>query len=134
MNSTSTPPKQGSIDITGIVNDTSKVHTNIAQNFVLITEDKLELCLLKHQGTLKAKSDWKTPVALIATLIPVLITADFKKTLGLSAETWTAIFVLSCLFTGIWSLKTIHQAYKLKNAGDIEKIISDIKKNSEEST
>lgn len=131
MTQKTTTPIQGSIDISGLMNESSNIHANLSQDVVIITEDKLELCLIKHQNTLKAKSDWKTPVALFATLVPVLLTADFKESMGIPSETWTAIFIISCIITVFWSLTTLYQAYKVKNAGDLKKIISDIKKSSE---
>lgn len=123
-------PTQGSIDISGLMNESSNIHTNLSQDVVITTEDKLKLCLLEHQDTLKMKSDWKTPVAILATLVPVFLTADFKKTFGIPSDTWTAVFIISCIITFFWSLLTIHQAYKVRNSGDIKNIISEIKKSS----
>lgn len=56
------PSPQTGIDLNQLTNESSQIHHNISQNYIVTTEDKLKLCLMDHQDTLKAKSDWKTPV------------------------------------------------------------------------
>ncbi|MGG2053086.1 hypothetical protein ABFY48_01715 [Lysinibacillus pakistanensis] len=121
---------QGKIDVNELISESSQFHANISQNVVLTTEDKLELCLLKHQETLKAKSDWKTPVSILATLVTVLITAEFKSFLGFSADVWKSVVVLSCFITAYLSIKTLYKFYKVKDSGDLKKVISEIKKSN----
>lgn len=123
--------KQPKIDFKELFNESSsQIHTNISQNIVLTTEDKLEICLRKHQDTLKAKSDWKTPLGIFITLVTVLITAEFKTVFGLNSDIWKASCFIACALTAGWSLKTLIKAFTLKGEGTIEKIINEIKKTS----
>lgn len=121
---------QTGIDLHQLANESSQVHHNVSQNYIVTTEDKLKLCLMNHQDTLKVKSDWKTPVGIFATLVTVLITADFKNTLGLSAGEWKSIIVFSCIGAGFISIKTLSKAYVMKNTGDINRVIHEIKKSN----
>ncbi len=129
MSQVSTTSTQDGINIHQIVQESSVVHTNVSQDIVVVTEDKLELCLIKHQNNLKAKNDWKTPVGIFLALLSSLIAADFSEFLTLPAETWQALFILGSTFSGMWSLISIIKAFKSRNSSDVRKIIDELKRN-----
>lgn len=107
----------------------SKFHVNLAQDVVVITEDKLRLCLTSHLGRLLAKHAWVTPVSLFVTIIVVFVTSSFKD-VGLPAATWQAIFVICAIGTAIWSVVAAINA--LSSNTKLDKLIGEIKKTSEE--
>ncbi|MFS0689405.1 hypothetical protein AB1K89_09190 [Sporosarcina sp. 179-K 8C2 HS] len=117
------------INIHELVQESSVIHTNVGQQIVVVTEDKLELCLIKHQNTLKARNDWKTPVGIFLALSSSLVATEFTEFLTLPAETWQAFFILGSAITGIWSVIAIIKAVNSKDSGNISKIISELKKN-----
>lgn len=66
----------------------NEVHTNTKSDLIEITEDKLEIILLKHLNKLNKVKGWLTPLSLFVTILIVLLTATFKLFAGLSKEVW----------------------------------------------
>jgi hypothetical protein len=124
------PNTSSGLNLTRAVIDTSVVHTNVGQEIVVTTEDKLELCLRDHQDILKAKTDWKTPAGLFLAFLTSLVAADFKD-LGFSSEIWFAIFLILCIICGIWLFISARKAFNYKNSGDIKQIIQKLKSSSQ---
>lgn len=106
-------------------------YTNIAQEFIHITSDKIKLCLLENQEVLKAKTGWITPLGILIALIAALVTADFKKTfLGLKPEVWEALFIISSILCSIWLIHALCRSYKYRHKGGIEDVIKKLKQTS----
>lgn len=101
------------------------VHSNYSQNIIVITEDKVELCLLKHAKALQDKSAWTTPVTLFASLLLALVTSTFHDSLGLEAPAWKAVFVLGTIISAIWSVYAVVKSCNAK--ASIETIVAEIK-------
>ncbi len=102
----------------------NEVHRNVSQELIEITADKLELILNQHIDSLEKSKEWQTPLSLIATIVLVLSTADFKYSLGVPANTWLAIFMIVLGLSVFWLLKTI---VKNKKAMSINEILKAIK-------
>src|SRR3989442_265939 len=96
----------------------SKVYSNLGQEFIMTTEDKLRLCLRDHADCLASKERWVAPVSLFFTFLIVFATADFHEALGLSKATWQAVFVLCTFASVIWSLWTIVAALRTRRSID----------------
>jgi hypothetical protein len=118
------------LNLTRAVIDTSVIHTNVGQEIVITTEDKLELCLRDHQDILKAKTDWKTPASLFIALLTTIVAADFKE-FGFNSETWFAIYLVLCVICGFWLAISVKNAYDYRDAGDTKQIIEKLKSNSQ---
>lgn len=131
MNKIQQQSLQSGIDINQLSNESSSIHPNVSQNYIVITEDKLELFLIRHQNTLKAKNDWKTPFGIFLALLASLIAADFSTFLSLSADTWQAIFILGCIISFGWLVKTLIFSIKYRNKSDIKSLLDEIKQKSE---
>jgi hypothetical protein len=69
--------------------ENSKVKSSLGEIIIISTEDKIELCLMKHLGDLENKRGWITPFGLLLTVFLTFLTTDFKDT------------VLTMLFT-LW--------------------------------
>jgi len=106
----------------------TKVHTNFDQNIVIVTEDRLELCLRNHLECLSRTKAWITPVSLLAAFITTLCTSSFKDSFGLSAAVWQALFVLFVIVTGIWSIWSVVDAFRSKSS--LRQLIDAIKKSA----
>ena len=106
----------------------TKVHLNFDQNVVIITEDRLELCLRNHLGCISHRKAWITPVSLLAAFIATLCTSTFNDSFGLPAATWQALFVLFVIVTGIWSVISVVAAFRLKSS--LRQLIDEIKKSA----
>ena len=107
----------------------SSYYTNIGQDVITITEDKIRLCLIEYQNTLKLRNDWIAPagifIALIATLV---IAADFKEFLNISPESWKTIFTIGALISFSILLKSVYSMYINRNNNGIDTIIQKLKK------
>ena len=84
---------------------TNSVTMNVAQRTLVITEDRLELCLMKNIPKLETSQAWVAPFAVLLTIIIVLVTSTFHDFL-LPASVWHAIFWLSLLAAAIWTFRS----------------------------
>jgi hypothetical protein len=98
---------------------------NVEQEMIIITEDKLKLCILKHISAVTEQAGWIAPVSLFATFVTVLATADFRQFV-FPAATWHAVFVICTLITGLWSAQAVWRAWG--TPANIDTLVRDIKK------
>ncbi|EJW14302.1 hypothetical protein PAV_15c00910 [Paenibacillus alvei DSM 29] len=82
----------------------STVHTNIAQEVIVTTKDKINLALINHQKYNKAKSDWVAPFSILLSVIASLAAADFKSAFSIPADTWRSLFIIVGVASGFWLL------------------------------
>jgi hypothetical protein len=102
-----------------------RVFSNVSQEIVEITTDKLTLILKDHVSRMETHASWQTPLAIVLTLVLALCTTDTKTAFGLSAEVWTAIFVIVTFLSFIWLLRC---AWRARHCPTIEHIITAMKK------
>jgi nitrogen regulatory protein PII-like uncharacterized protein len=114
----------------GFLNQVDKVHLNVGQNLIVITEDKLRLCLSESLKKIERKYSWVAPTGVFLTILLSLITADFKN-LGLSADTWKAVFIIAAILSLAWLVYSIIQSTK---AETIDNVVEKIKKEPREKT
>jgi Flp pilus assembly protein TadB len=103
--------------------EVKKVHLNVSQEVIVTTEDKVKLCLQKHLQYLEKKRGWSTPLGIFLTVIAALITTNFKN-IGLTSDTWQAIFIIIGALSLVWLSLSIYQATKVET---IEDIIAELK-------
>lgn len=100
--------------------------TNLKSDVIEITEDKLRLILSKYIMRLKKNRDWIGYGGMTLTVVLSLVTCDFNKNfLGIEANIWYAIFVLSAFVLGILTIVAIFNA--LTNRKCEERMIQEIK-------
>jgi hypothetical protein len=107
----------------------SVVHTNVGQEVMVTTGDKLRLCLRDHADALRSKTEWQTPAGMFIAFVATLVASDFKKFLELSADFWRAIFTGGAVLSGFWLLRSLCRLLKYRNR-DIESIIRQLKEHS----
>ena len=98
--------------------DVTAVHTNLQQEIIQITEDKLRLVLNDHVTSIEQKKGWVSPLGILITILVVFLTADFKKAF-FESSTWEAFFMMSAVLTFIWFVKSAYTAYQAKSVADI---------------
>ena len=109
----------------------SSYHTNISQNFIVITEDKIRLCLIKYQNILKLRNDWIAPAGIFIALIATLVVAsDFKEFLGISPEGWKTFFIFGMIASFVFLLKSLFYIYINRKNDGMETIIQELKESS----
>ena len=77
---------------------TKIVHSNLDQEIIQITEDRLRLVMKDHLEEIEDKRAWHTPLGVLIAIIAAFVTADFRDAY-FKAETWQAVF----LITGVLS-------------------------------
>ena len=107
--------------------DVKEVHTNIHQEVVIITLDKLRLILNNHLENLAQRKSWITPLGLLLTILTVFSTTSFKKAY-FEAGTWEAFFMMAFLLNVFWLISCVVKACKTKSVSDV---IGEIKNASE---
>jgi len=101
--------------------------TNVGQNVLTTTADRIRLCLRDYEKALKAKSDWTTPLGTLIAFFASLVAAEFKPFLGLSADIWKSLFLVGALVSAGFFLRGLVRAYRLRGRADVEWIIKQIK-------
>ncbi len=100
------------------------VHSNLSQEIIKITTDKLKLILKDYLQLMERKKEWMAPLGIVITLVVVLTTTTFKE-VYFSADTWKAIFIITLMLSCAWLLKSLWYFYK---SPSVEEIVERIKK------
>lgn len=109
----------------------SSHYTNVRQDFITTTEDKIRLCLIEYQNILKVRNDWIAPAGILMALIATLVVAtDFKEFLNISPEGWKTIFIIGMIISFVILLRSLYYIYTNRKNNGIETIIQKIKESS----
>ena len=122
-----TPITQSNIQINEEIFESSNIYTNISQEIVITTEDKIRLCLLEYKDVLKAQREWIAPAGIFIALVTTLIATDFKQLLNLSPDVWKALFIFCSIICFLFLLKALRDVLKYRGYRDIEIIIEKLK-------
>lgn len=120
-----------SIDVGDELSKNLTIHTNIKQEVIITTGDKLRLVLMETKEAFIAQRDWWTPFGLLFAFISTLCTADFRNAFGVSKDIWHAAFVLLAISCAIWLFLKLYKFVKNWNLDNIDNIIEKIKVNQE---
>jgi len=101
--------------------DVNAVHSNVEQEVIEITSDKLKIILSCHVDSLASRKEWHTPLSMLLTIIVVLCTTTFKPFAGFSADTWSAVFIISAGLNTLWLINTLR---KLKQNITIDDVLN----------
>jgi Flp pilus assembly protein TadB len=103
--------------------DVKKVNVNVSQEMIIITEDKVKLCLMKYLENMEKRSSWTTPLAIFLTVVVTLLTTSFKVFI-VSSEVWQAVFIIIGGLSLFWLIISL---YKRPKAKKIEDVIKELK-------
>jgi hypothetical protein len=105
------------------------LHSNVRQEYIVISADKARLCLHKHLTGALARSAWIAPAGIFLALLLPMVSADFKDVLGVSKSVWQAAALMGSFLTTIWLLSAIVQSARCRSrTGDpIEDIVAQMK-------
>ena len=87
--------------------DVSVTHSNLEQEVIVVTNDKLKLALMEHLADVQKSKQWIAPSGFLLTLLIVFSTTEFKTKFGLSADSWKAIFLILAVGSAAWLLRSI---------------------------
>lgn len=105
---------------------TKVVHSDLDQEIIQITEDRLRLVLKDHVELIEEKKAWHTPLGVLIAIAAAFVTADFRDAY-FNAATWRAVFLISGILSLIWLVKAI---YRAATSLSIDDIVSKIKARS----
>ena len=54
----------------------SSVHKNVAQQFIVTTEDKITICLTRHQQAVLASRDWVGVLGVVISIFATLLVTE----------------------------------------------------------
>jgi hypothetical protein len=112
----------------GDLADDTDIYTNLSSPIIVTNEDKLNIILSKHMKQTEKKRIWIAPLSILITLVVASATSTFKSALGLSPDTWRAIFIFVGVATLCWFIWSIKDAMRSKKIHDI---IDELKKKQE---
>lgn len=92
---------------------------NIKQHVIVITEDKIRLCLNQHVKALEQRNAWAVPFSIAFTSLIALLTTTFQDRLYVHAEMWKSLFILVSIGAVIWMAKCIKTGWNCKNVHDV---------------
>lgn len=104
------------------------VHSNLDQEVIQVTEDKLRLVLNEHLTQVEKKNGWIAPLGIVITIVTLFTTATFKDAF-FKAATWEAIFLLSGLLSLAWLMKAAYVAF---SSPSVDAVVEKIKNKSVE--
>lgn len=107
-----------------LIQQQSRVFTNLEQEIILTTEDKIRICLMRHISRMEQKWRWLTPLGIALTIGIIFPTSTFHDFL-LPAETWQAIFVVSGAISVGWLVTAAVQAVR---SPSIDDVVAEIKR------
>jgi hypothetical protein len=111
----------------GFVQADHRLYKNIAGDALMVTRDKVELALYHHRDRMKARDSWVAPFGTFSAALAALLTSDFKRVLGLSADAWQAVFVITMLLSLFWLVKTVFQFIRIGRNDPTEAIIEELR-------
>ena len=77
-------------------------HSNIKQEIIEITTDKLRLILNDHLKKSEKKIEWHAALGIFLTAIASLFTTTFNTTFGVQGDVWRSIFILGAVSSFVW--------------------------------
>ena len=95
----------------------SNVHLNLSNDLIVITEDKLRLCLREQGDAINESRSWTAPVSMLITLSIVLLTTSFNEAF-FPASTWQAVFVICWGGAILWTIKAVKDSGGTKRSTD----------------
>jgi Na+/melibiose symporter-like transporter len=103
--------------------DIDEIHDNTSQELISITADKLKLILIENLEQVKSTGAWQMPLSLLITIVLVFCSAEFKLALGVSADTWRAVFSIGGVACLIWLIVCLFKPRKSKTLDEVISVI-----------
>lgn len=98
--------KPTTIDLQDL-NKNSTVTTNIEQEYIITTYDKVKLILIECEENKKLATSWWTYLGMLLSFLFPLFTAEFQPFLFLSADIIKSIFILMSVFLSVATFAAI---------------------------
>jgi len=104
----------------------SSFHSNVGQEFIYVTADKVRLCLNDHREALASQRAWVAPASSLVTSSAALAAAQFRDFV-LKAATWEAVFFLLVIASAVWLVRETLSAIANRDKTSTEHVVSKLK-------
>ena len=125
MTTRKTPRKGAVIELEELTGD-FKIHKNLTQDVIMTTQDKLRLALIAHRDVLSSKREWISAGSLALSLLSTILLTTFQDKLGLSADTWRALYGLFFALAMVWLINSLVSLVKNRKRREIDYLIKEI--------
>ena len=119
-------PENTKINVSEELSRSVVVHKNFVTELLIVDVAKLKNELRDYDEAIKQTGDWISVVSLAISLILVNCTSNFQEFLGLSSETWKAIFVIGMAASIIWVVVVLVRLYRYKDKYNVDNLIKSI--------
>jgi deoxyribodipyrimidine photolyase-like uncharacterized protein len=101
---------------------------NVDQTVILVTEDKLRLCLERFERRRAERNAWHAPLGMFLTIITTLVTMS-PRDVVFNASVWTATYLMGAILTAIWLIRAASKAYRARRdpTAAVEGILREIR-------
>ncbi len=107
------------------------INQNYTSDIIVISEDKVEIILLKHLEIIKGYHSWSTPAALVISLGITFLTAEFNKSfLTVPPNVWAIIFTCILIISIYWLIRDGIKAMKNSKKRSTNYLINEMKASS----
>ena len=102
--------------------DDRSIHANIAQDYIYVTRDKLNLILQDFKEAIAATQRIGTYMGIVLTILLALVTSSTKNFLWFSAETWYAIFILLLIYFSYRLIASVITSVRKRKNRNIDEV------------
>ena len=117
-----TPP-----DIRDMIRESVTLNPNLRQEIVLVTRDRLQLCVGRFTGEYRsfqdARDSWKAPLGILVTLAPMLITITFLDAPPFGVAFWKGIYWAASVVVAGWLLRAVWSRYRTQRGPDTDDLV-----------
>jgi hypothetical protein len=91
-----------SIDFSSLTTTPSVVYVNTEQEVIIVTRDKLHLCLQGAVDKMASRDRWMVPLGVLVPLILAVTTTSFTSRFNIGGGEWETAYIMLILFTLAW--------------------------------
>jgi len=81
---------------------TSRGVLNKPQEVIIVTRDRIHLCLQVAMDRIGKRDRWMVPLGVLVPLVLAVTTTTFTKRFGIGGGEWETVFVMFIVFTAAW--------------------------------
>lgn len=113
-----------------IDNKKTTLYLDVNQEIIVSDANALKLRLIEYNKNVQKTRDWITPASIFITILIALVTASFQEFMGISANIWEFLFILSGGLSFIVTLHRVYAYFKVKTKCSVDYFIEELKKSS----
>lgn len=103
------------------------VHTNLQQEVIQITDDKLRLALDDHLRRREDAKSWMGPFGILFAVTTSFCTAEFKAVWNIPAAAWQAMFIVLGIASFVWLVNSVIRIFRGPSIDDLMKKIKNLR-------